>query len=1172
MKIGSVKSWAARRLFRPTHPIQEPPPEDGAVFAIIVSMKRYNPSEIEPKWQATWASDKRYEVHEDSTKPKYYVTGMFPYPSGAGMHTGHFFEHSIVDAVARFRRALGYNVMYPMGWDSFGLPAENYAIKTGKSPQETTETNIDNFKNQLRRVGASIDWSREINTTDPEYYKWTQWIFTQLLDRGLAYQKEAMQWWCPKDKTVLANEQVVDGKCWRCESVVVKKAMKQWFFKITDYADALLEEIPALNWPDKIKTAQTNWIGRSQGAEIEFTIDASQNIVGLHGYMGRPNNDFWPHLKATFEQTGSTVNVLDLPNPEQPDAMEQARYALEHATFDSRTTLIGHSFGSVVALRILEKLETPIERLVLVAGFDAPGFLDEVRPFETTTDWEFDYAKIRQNVREVVILRDTTDHVVPKERAEQLRDHLGGRLIDVAAEVSHFCGATEPGLFDALRQCITVFTTRPDTIFGATFLVLAPEHPLARTLMTDETRETVEAYIAEAVKKSEIERSSDSKEKTGVFTGSYATNPATGEKIPIWIADYVLWGYGTGAIMAVPAHDERDFEFAKQFNLPITQVVARFLSASKESNQVHPDQPFIDRFVAQCIVRHPKEDKILVLRVHGHNWTTLPMGGVETGEDLIEAAKREVYEETGYKSLEFVQFAGQELWSEFYAEHKQVNRRAHFQGLEFRLHNLEQDPLDSEEAAKHDVEWISPSDAIAQFTEDEPRYFLRSSTESTNGLYCGEGKLINSGAFSGMETSDAREQIVAWLEQQGVGRPKITYKMRDWLISRQRYWGAPIPVVYCEKDGVVAVPQKDLPVLLPVIEDFAPRGDGQSALGAQEDWVNTTCPTCGGAARRETDTMDGYACSSWYLLRYTDPHDDIRAWDPARANYWAPVDMYVGGDHAVAHLLYVRFWTHVFKDMGLTNFKEPVDQLVYHGLIQAEDGRKMSKSLGNTIDPLEVIDQGYGADALRTFELFLGPINEDSNWSSRGIAGVYRFLNRTWTLTQEYMANEKAEKSDSSKALSSLTHATIKKVTDDINRLSFNTAIAALMEYVNELYKLKLDGFTLEWREAIESLVKLVQPFAPHMAAELWEQLGHSDQLDTVDWPSWDESKIISDTMTIVVQVNGKVRAKLEVPATMAEDDIKKAALGDDNVAKFLDGNEVKKVIYIAGRLVSIVV
>jgi leucyl-tRNA synthetase len=734
-----------------------------------------------------------------------------------------------------------------MGWDSFGLPAENYAIKTGTAPAVVTKTNIANFKNQLKRMGASIDWSREINTSDPEYYRWTQWIFTKFFERGLAYQKDSLQWWCPVDKTVLANEQVEGGKCWRCGSEVVKKPMNQWFFKITDYADALLDEIEVLDWPQKIKTAQTNWIGRSQGAEIEFVLANSKDVI-------------------------------------------------------------------------------------------------------------------------------------------------------------------------------TVFSTRPDTLFGATFVVLAPEHKLAKKLVTSEMRENVETYIAEAVKKSEIERQSEGKEKTGVWTGSYAVNPANGEKVPIWVADYVLGGYGTGAVMGVPGHDERDNAFAEKFDLPIVEVIEK------------PE------------------------------------------------------------------------------------------------------------------------------TDDE------------TGVYHGEGPLVNSGTFDGMASSEAREEIVAWLEQEARGKSKVTYKMRDWLISRQRYWGAPIPIIHCPKDGAVAVPEDQLPVVLPELKDFAPKGDGKSTLAGVVDWVNTTCPKCGGAAERETDTMDGYACSSWYLLRYTDPHNNEQAWAPEKANYWAPLDYYVGGDHAVAHLLYVRFWTHVFKDMGLTNFREPVKKLVYHGYINAEDGRKMSKSLGNVIDPLDIIDQGYGADALRTYVLFMGPIELDAPWDSRGIAGIYRFLNRVWTLNQEFLESDKSFTGNDEKVVQ-LQHKTIKKVTDDYHRLSFNTAISALMEYVNELYKLKVDGFSAAvWNEALGSLNRMLAPFAPHMSAELWQQLGNDTMVEQAGWPQWDNRLIVADKTVVIVQVNGKLRAKIDAAPDASEEDVLSLALDEENVAKFVGDKKPAKVIYVPGRLINIVI
>ncbi len=842
-------------------------------------MQRYNPAEIEPKWQATWEQESRYKSIDNDARPKLYVSGMFPYPSGSGLHSGHAFSYTIVDTIARFYRAHGQNVLNPMGWDTFGLPAENYAIKTGTAPAVVTAENIANFKRQFKRMGVSIDWDREINTSDPEYYRWTQWIFTEFFKRGLAYQKESMQWWCPVDKTVLANEQVEGGKCWRCGNEVEKKSMKQWFFKITDYADALLEEIPALDWPEKIKTAQTNWIGKSQGAEIDFQIDG-------------------------------------------------------------------------------------------------------------------------------------------------------------------------------LEESLKVFTTRPDTIFGATFMVIAPEHPLVGQLTTTETGDAVNQYVKNALKRSEIERMSEGKEKTGVFTGSHAINPASGEKIPIWIADYVLGGYGTGAIMAVPAHDERDNEFARKFALPIKRVVA------------------------------PKS-----------------------------------------------------------------------------LNDLKAADVDAESGD------ISKGDSFAFWGDQSPDEAVKTYDFP---IYHGEGELIDSGEFNGINTSDAREEIVDWLEKQGLGSAKTTYKMRDWLISRQRYWGAPIPIIHCEDHGPVAVPEKQLPVLLPEVEDYAPKGDGKSVLAAVEDWVNTECPECGKPAKRETDTMDGYACSSWYLLRYADPKNTKKAWDESKANYWSPVDYYVGGDHAVAHLLYVRFWAHVFNDMGLLDHKEPVKKLVYHGYVNAEDGRKMSKSLGNVIDPLDIIDQGYGADTLRTYVLFMGPIELDSAWSSQGVGGVYRFLNRVWTLAQEYQAAEN-QNNEPDMGLEAVRHKTIKKATGDYRTLSFNTAIAALMEYVNELYKAKANGFSSDFKTHLETLVRLLAPFAPHVTSELWQQLGNETILDTAGWPEWDEAMTVADVITIVVQVNGKVRAKLELNADVSESDAIAAALANENVKRFID-SEPKKTVYIPGRLVNIVV
>jgi len=961
-------------------------------------MKRYNPSEIEPKWQKTWEDQKANVVVEDPDKQKIYVSGMFPYPSGAGMHTGHAFSYSIVDAIARFHRQHGRNVLNPMGWDTFGLPAENYAIKTGTAPAVVTLENIANFKKQFKRMGVSIDWSREINTSDPEYYRWTQWIFTKLFERGLAYQKESLQWWCPVDKTVLANEQVEGGHCWRCGSLVEKKSMKQWFFKITEYADALLDEIEDLDWPQKIKTAQTNWIGKSVGAEIDFKVSQSDDII-------------------------------------------------------------------------------------------------------------------------------------------------------------------------------TVFSTRPDTLFGATFLVLAPEHELVKKLTTNEFKDSVETYVKAAVKKSEIDRMNDTREKTGVFTGSYAINPATGEKIPIWVADYVLVGYGTGAIMAVPAHDERDFAFAEKFKLPVVQVVADYRELDGPY-KAHDDiettsRPTVDAIITdgngRYLIQIEEDDKLKQVHFVG--------GGVEESDESVEAAlRREVVEETGFTNIISIKQAAPFISTLGFRHGKNRNQLTWGAFYEVTVDPAVQVASEIDEG-KHSVEWVDKdeiSDRLNWKGHADGWHAYLDSSIIDKGVR--EGVLVNSGRFDGHQTSDVREEIVAWLEQEGAGRSKTTYKMRDWLISRQRYWGAPIPIIHCPDHGAVAVPEDQLPVLLPEVEDYAPKGDGLSALARATEWVNTTCPECGKAAKRETDTMDGYACSSWYLLRYSDPKNAERAWDPEKVNYWNPVDYYVGGDHAVAHLLYVRFWTHVFKEMGLVDFKEPVKKLIYHGYINAEDGRKMSKSLGNVIDPLDVIDQGYGADALRTYVLFMGPIELDAAWSSKGIAGVYRFLNRVWVLTQEYLESDQAF-TGNDKSVRHAQHKTIRRVTDDFNRLSFNTAISALMEYTNELYKLKVDGFSDSvWHDALVALSLLIAPFAPHLSEELNKELGSDTLVQNTPWPIWDDSLIVDETITIIVQVNGKLRAKLEVAKDTSEDDIKTQALAEANVQTFVGNKKPTKVIYVPGRLVNIVI
>ena len=935
-------------------------------------MSHYDPLKIEEKWQKRWEKEKPFAAKDNDNRPKMYLAEMFPYPSGAGLHVGHVRNFSIVDCLARFYTQQEMNVLRPFGYDTFGLPAENYAIKTGISPQEVTKTNIDNFRKQAKRLGYAIDWSREINTSDPEYYKWTQWCFLQLFKKGLAYQAESYQWWCPVDQTVLANEQVENGCCWRCGHEVEKKKMKQWFFKITAYADELLDEIDALDWPDKIKTMQKNWIGRSEGAEIAFHVDGS-------------------------------------------------------------------------------------------------------------------------------------------------------------------------------NESITVFTTRPDTLFGATFLVLAPEHPLIQKIVTTKEKAKVEKYCAGAIKKSEIERQ-ENKKKTGVFTGAYAINPINNEKLPIWVADYVLAGYGEGAIMAVPAHDTRDYEFAKKFDLPIRQVIEEVTGEAHEGAKKKS-------WGTVAVIYNPGTKKYLALdwsKTDGRDWHLFVGGSGEKGETPEECARREIREETGYTDLELITETPR-IHHNYYAANRKEHIEKDIYCFAFKLKSDKRIKQQLEADEKFEIEWLSEKEVLAKVKDE-----LHAKTFGYYKNPCAmaeAGILINSGEYDGLEHSIAGERIIAWLEKKKLGKTKVTYRMRDWLISRQRYWGCPIPIAYDKQGNPHAIPEDQLPVMLPKIDDYKPDSSGRSALAKSKEFMEVTIN--GEKMTRETDTLDGYACSSWYLWRYTDPHNKKKAWDPKKVNFWAPTDIYCGGDHAVAHLLYVRFWCKFFADEGYLNFREPIKKLLYNGYINAPDGKKMSKSKGNVIDPLDVINQGYGADTLRTYELFIGPYNMDAAWSTEAIGGVYRFLNRCWTLTFD----KKYTKEDKNLAY---RHKTIKKVTEDMHRNNFNTAVAALMEFVNELYK---NGAN---KEDLVVLAKLLKPFAPHLASEMLEEL-KSDDI----WPKWDEKHLVADEVEMVVQVNGKLRARIMVCAKDAEDKekLEEYAKADEKIKSFTDGKEIVKVIVIPKtHLVNIVI
>jgi len=820
------------RAFRPDMATSTPNPVPAAGAS-------YDPAAVERKWQTRWRERSTNSPDLDRAARPFYQLMMFPYPSAEGLHVGNVFAFTGNDIYGRFQRLTGNTVFEPIGFDAFGIHSENHALKVGIHPMELIPRNIENFRRQLQRVGLMVDWTRELATTDPRYYKWTQWIFLQLLRRGLAYRKTAAVNWCPFDKTVLANEQVIDGRCERCGTVVEQRMLEQWFFRITDYAGRLLENLDHIDWSATTKTAQRNWIGRSDGAELRFPVAGTQ-------------------------------------------------------------------------------------------------------------------------------------------------------------------------------AAISVFTTRPDTVFGATYMVLAPEHPLVEAITTPEQRPAVESYRERTSKRDLVARRIGDKEKTGAFTGAYATNPATGSAVPIWVADYVLMEYGTGAIMAVPGHDDRDFAFASRFGLPIVRVVAR------------------------------------------------------EGED-------------------------------------------------------------------------------ADAPVAEP--------------YVGEGTLVNSGRFTGEPTAEASARIVRWLESDGNAKPLVTYRLHDWCISRQRYWGPPIPIIYCDSCGTVPVPERDLPVILPHIEDFRPDDSGVSPLARHEEWYRVPCPSCGTMGRRETDVSDTFLDSAWYFLRYPSTEFDDRPFDTDRTATWLPVSSYIGGnEHAVLHLLYSRFITMVLHDMGYLPFEEPYDRFRAHGLI-IRDGAKMSKTKGNVVNPDEYIDR-WGADVFRTYLMFLGPFEEGGDFRDQGISGVKRFLDRVWA-----SAHEIQREGPPDEAVMRKLHRTIAKVTDDTARLSYNTAIAAMMEYVNTLRAGERSPHVAE----VEPLVRLVAPYAPHLAEELWELLGGTGSVFDGGWPEADPALAAEEAIDLAVQVNGKMRGTVRVPRDVTQDAAVRAALADPGIAKFA-ATPPRKVVFVPGRLINLVI
>ncbi len=1138
-------------------------------------MKEYNHKKIEKKWQEYWIKKDIYKTEENSKKPKSYVLDMFPYPSGEGLHVGHPKGYIATDIYSRYKKMSGYNVLHPMGWDAFGLPAENFAIKNKVHPRVAVEKNIKRFKEQLSVLGFNYDWEREINTTDPEYYKWTQWIFLKMFEKGLAHESYEPINWCPKCKTGLANEDLEGDKCERCGTKVEQKPMRQWVLKITDYADRMLEDLNELEWSESIKESQRNWIGKSEGAEIEFKIknnEEKEDVLILHGWEGSSKSDFIPELKKDLKGKGHNVFALDMLNTETPNFDEWFEFVEEKIRKNNLNnfSIVGYSMGGHLALKLAEKYK--IKKLILVSpvGFNKPNskyFLqfknklaeDDLEIFKNYQNRNLNEMLIKKNAYEINFIFGKDDIWITKEVRDFYIDKFEDASFSILEKKGHLSESEGikkvPEIEDIFNdKKITVFTTRPDTLFGATYCVLAPEHKLVQELKKDiENWDELAQYIAIVKDKSDIERTAEGKEKTGVeLKGVKAINPVNGEEIPIFIADYVLAHYGTGVIMAVPAHDERDFEFAKKFGLEIKEVILP--ERIDKRNPPVEGKKSVERQNVHAIVCNPKNKKILCLKWKNHPWITFPMGGVDDEENVIDAAHREVTEETGYKNLVNGRVLGGQVRAEYFAAHKDENRIAYTNVVMFDLADEEQIPISEEESSQFDTFWMNMKDInVDSMTHAEMDVWL---DRINNGekAYVKDGVLTNSDKFDGMDNEKAKKAITEFVG----GKLKTTYKLRDWVFSRQRYWGEPIPIIHCEKCGVLPVPEDELPVILPDVKSYEPTGTGESPLAGISEWVNVNCPKCGGKGKRETNTMPQWAGSSWYYLRYVDPKNKEKLVDKDKEKYWSPVDMYVGGaEHATRHLIYARFWHKFLYDIGVVNYKEPFKRLKHVGLIMAEDGRKMSKRYGNVINPDDIVNT-YGADTMRLYEMFMGPFDQSIMWSENNILGPRRFIEKIWRLKEKIHTD--------GDVFNSTLNQTIKKVGNDIEEFKFNTAISQMMILVNEMEKAEKIS-----QEDFESLLKILTPFTPHITEELWEELGHKISIYTEDWPKYDDNKIKEDKTIIVVQVDGKVRGSFEIDINTDEKRIKEMAVSLDVIKKWINDKEISKIIYVKNRMVSIV-
>lgn len=933
---------------------------------------------VEKKWQEYWKNHHTFEAHIDKSKEKYYYLVEFPYPSGAGLHVGHVRSYTALDTLARKKRLMGYNVLFPMGWDAFGAPAEQYAIKNHIHPSIAVKENIKTFKSQIEKLGISFDWSREFATTDPEYYKWTQWQFLQFFKHGMAYKAKKNINWCPKCKMGLSNEDSSGGVCERCGTQVVQKEKEQWMLRMSDYAEDLIDGLNDTDFQERTKVAQINWIGKSTGAEVDF--------------------------------------------------------------------------------------------------------------------------KLKQ-----------------------------------------------------VNEKLTVYTTRPDTLYGVTFMVIAPEHPYVDLYsgLIKNMNEVID-YREQTNKKTEFERTQLVKDKTGIkLDGLSAINPINNKEIPIYISDYVMMNYGTGAIMAVPAHDTRDYDFAKKFGIDIIQVL------EEETGTPHSDESMKNSIVA--IVYDEKQDKYLTIN-WGNNGGRLFVGGtIKENESSLECAIREIAEETGYTDISLVKTAFK-INHHYYAYNK--DKYFNIQATPF-LFTLNSDKMVSQnldDDEKFQVEWVS-KDIIQKEIVDELHKKSFEYTVNETAMV-GDGIHINSDVLDGLHKEEAISKMISYLEEKGIGRKKTNYKLQDWIFTRQRFWGEPIPLIYCDDCGWVAVPDEDLPVLLPNVAEYEPTDDGESPLARIEEFVNTTCPHCGKPAKRETDTMPNWAGSSWYWLRYMDPHNDKEFASREALEYWGKVDWYNGGmEHATRHLLYARFWNQFLYNIGLVPNKEPFKVRASHGMILGEGGVKMSKSLGNVINPDDIVAE-FGADTLRTYEMFIGDYEKEATWSEQGLNGCKRYLDRVVRLGEK--VNDSLEYSSE---LEKDIHKTIKKVTEDIDALKFNTAVSTLMILLNKMEK--MDSIS---KKDYRTYLTLLNPIAPHITEELNEEYQLGSAICESSWPSYEEDKLVDSEKEIAVQVNGKVRATILVHIDDNDDIIKEKALSEDNVKKHIEGKEIVKIIVIKGKIVNIVV